>query len=105
MPWDTFSHTPSSCAATKVLVCRRHVEKDGLASTSLVNQLTHAQRLMYWPRSAAQHPKWLVADVLGDRNVMRSHTAQAVWREVLRDLGWNRPSMELPAVMAQTVSR
>ena len=34
-----------------------------------------------------------IADVLGDRNVMRSHTAQAVWREVLSDLGWNRPNM------------
>jgi len=44
-----------------------------------------------------------IADVLGDRNVMRSHAAQAVWREVLRDLGWNRPNMELRAVMAQTV--
>jgi hypothetical protein len=29
-----------------------------------------------------------IADVLGDRNVMRSHTAQAVWREVLGELGW-----------------
>jgi len=29
-----------------------------------------------------------IADVLGDRNVMRPHTAQAVWREVLRELGW-----------------
>jgi hypothetical protein len=44
-----------------------------------------------------------IADVLDDRNVMRSHTAQAVWREVLRDLGWSRPNMELRAVMAQTV--
>ena len=44
-----------------------------------------------------------IADLLGDRNVMRSHTAQAVWREVLRDLGWNRPNMELRAVISQTV--
>jgi hypothetical protein len=44
-----------------------------------------------------------IADVLGDRNVMRSHTAQAVWREVLTDLSWNRPNMELRAVLAQTV--
>ena len=44
-----------------------------------------------------------IADVLGDRNVMRSHTAKAVWREVLRDLGWNRPNIELRAVMAQTL--
>jgi hypothetical protein len=29
-----------------------------------------------------------IADLLGDRNVMRSHTAQAAWREVLRELGW-----------------
>ena len=29
-----------------------------------------------------------IADVLGDRNVMRSHTAQAAWREVLGELGW-----------------
>jgi hypothetical protein len=43
-----------------------------------------------------------IADLLGDRNVMRSHTAQAVWREVLSDLGWDRPNMELRAVMAQT---
>jgi hypothetical protein len=43
-----------------------------------------------------------IADLLGDRNVMRSHTAQAVWREVLSDLGWDRPNMELQAVMAQT---
>ena len=42
-----------------------------------------------------------IADLLGDRNVMRSHTAQAVWREVLSDLGWDRPNMELQAVMAQ----
>jgi hypothetical protein len=33
---------------------------------------------------------------------MRSHTAQAAWREVLSDLGWDRPNMELQAVMAQT---
>ena len=44
-----------------------------------------------------------IADLLGARNVMRSHTAQAVWREVLRDLGWNRPNMELRAVISQTV--
>jgi TniQ len=43
-----------------------------------------------------------IADLLGDRNVMRSHTAQAVWREVLSDLGWDRPNMEVQAVMAQT---
>jgi len=43
-----------------------------------------------------------IADLLGDRNVMRSHRAQAVWREVLSDLGWDRPNMELQAVMAQT---
>jgi hypothetical protein len=43
-----------------------------------------------------------IADLLGDRNVMRSHTAQAVWREVLSDLGWHRPDMEPQAVMAQT---
>ncbi len=43
-----------------------------------------------------------IADLLGDRNVMRSHTAQAVWREVLSDLGWDRPNIELQAVMAQT---
>ena len=43
-----------------------------------------------------------IADVLGDRNVMRSHTAQAAWREVLSDLGWNRPNMEQQVVMAQT---
>ena len=42
-----------------------------------------------------------IADLLGDRNVMRSHTAQAVWREVLSDLGWDRPNIELQAVMAQ----
>jgi hypothetical protein len=29
-----------------------------------------------------------IADLLGDRNVMRSHTAQAAWREVLGELGW-----------------
>jgi TniQ len=29
-----------------------------------------------------------IADLLGDRNVMRSHTAQAAWREVLGKLGW-----------------
>ena len=28
-----------------------------------------------------------IADLLGDRNVMRSHTAQAAWREVLGELG------------------
>src|SRR6266540_1963654 len=40
-----------------------------------------------------------IADLLGDRNVMRSHTAQAAWREVLSDLlGWDRPNMELQAV-------
>jgi hypothetical protein len=33
-----------------------------------------------------------IADVLGDRNVMRSHTAQAVWREVLVELGWQHDS-------------
>jgi hypothetical protein len=44
-----------------------------------------------------------IADLLGDRNVMRAHTAQPEWREVLSDLGWNRPNMELRAVMAQTV--
>src|SRR5260370_1290957 len=43
-----------------------------------------------------------IADLLGDRNVMRSHTAQAAWREVLSDLGWNRPHMELQEVRAQT---
>ena len=43
-----------------------------------------------------------IADLLGDRNVMRSHTAQAAWREVLSDLGWDRPNMELQAVMAHT---
>jgi hypothetical protein len=42
-----------------------------------------------------------VADLLGDRNVMRSHTAQAVWREVLSDLGRDRPNMDLQAFMAQ----
>jgi hypothetical protein len=31
-----------------------------------------------------------IADLLGDRNVMRSHTAQAAWREVLDELGWQR---------------
>jgi hypothetical protein len=30
-----------------------------------------------------------IADLLGDRNVMRSHTAQAAWREVLSELGWS----------------
>src|SRR5438105_2714177 len=29
-----------------------------------------------------------ISDLLGDRNVMRSHTAQAAWREVLGELGW-----------------
>ena len=29
-----------------------------------------------------------IADLLGDRNVMRSHTAQAARREVLGELGW-----------------
>jgi hypothetical protein len=29
-----------------------------------------------------------IADVLGDRNVMRSHTAQTAWSEVLGELGW-----------------
>ena len=29
-----------------------------------------------------------IADLLGDRNVMRTHTAQAAWREVLGELGW-----------------
>jgi TniQ len=29
-----------------------------------------------------------IADLLGDRNVMRSHTALAAWREVLGELGW-----------------
>ena len=43
-----------------------------------------------------------IADLLGDRSVMRSHTAQAVWREVLSDLRWDRPNMELQASMAQT---
>jgi len=43
-----------------------------------------------------------IAHLLGDRNVMRSHAAQAAWREVLSDLGWDRPNMELQAVMAQT---
>jgi hypothetical protein len=43
-----------------------------------------------------------IADVLGDRNVICSHSSQAVWREVLRDFGWNRPNMELQAVMTQT---
>jgi hypothetical protein len=42
-----------------------------------------------------------IADLLGDRNVMRSHIAQAVWREVLSDLGWDRPNMDLQALMAQ----
>ena len=42
-----------------------------------------------------------IADLLGDRNVMRSHTAQAVWREVLSDLGWDRANT-VSAVMAQT---
>jgi hypothetical protein len=43
-----------------------------------------------------------IADLLGDRNVMRSHTAQAAWREVLSGLRWDRPNMELLEVMAQT---
>ena len=43
-----------------------------------------------------------IADLLGDRNVMRSHTAQAVWREILSELGWDRPNMDLQALMAQT---
>jgi hypothetical protein len=43
-----------------------------------------------------------IADLLGDRNVMRSHTAQAAWHEVLSDLGCERPNMELQAVTAQT---
>ena len=30
------------------------------------------------------------ADLLADRNVMRLHTAQAAWREVLGELGWQR---------------
>jgi hypothetical protein len=42
-----------------------------------------------------------IADFLGDRNVMPSHTAQAVWREVLSDLGWDRPNMDLQALMVQ----
>jgi hypothetical protein len=29
-----------------------------------------------------------MADLLGDRNVMRSRTARAAWREVLGELGW-----------------
>jgi len=51
-----------------------------------------------WSVSSASR----VADLLGDRNVMRSHTTQAVWREVLSDLGLDRPNMELQAVMAHT---
>ncbi len=42
-----------------------------------------------------------IADLLGDRNVMRTHRAQAVWREVLSELGWDRPNIHLQAVMAQ----
>jgi hypothetical protein len=29
-----------------------------------------------------------IAHLLGERNVMRSHTAQAAWREALGELGW-----------------
>jgi hypothetical protein len=42
-----------------------------------------------------------IADLLDDRNVMRSRTARAAWREVRSDLGWDRPNMETKAVMAQ----
>jgi hypothetical protein len=42
-----------------------------------------------------------IADLLGDRNVMRSRTARAAWHEVLIDHGWDRPNIELQAVMAQ----
>jgi len=31
-----------------------------------------------------------IADLLSDRNVMRSRTARAAWREVLGELGWQR---------------
>jgi len=31
-----------------------------------------------------------IADLLNDRNVMRSRTARAAWREVLGELGWQR---------------
>ena len=43
-----------------------------------------------------------IAELFSDRNAMRSRTARAAWREVLGDLGWDRPNMEVQAVMAQT---
>ena len=46
-----------------------------------------------------------IADLLGDRNVMRSHTAQAAWREVLGELGWQHDRApgaadDLPTLLA-----
>src|SRR5215207_4965214 len=38
-----------------------------------------------------------IADPVRAGNVMRSRTARAAWREVLSDLGWDRPNIETPS--------
>jgi hypothetical protein len=85
-PVNLHHHFPELCRA----IASRHrsyEEAQDARTRTRMRETVHDAAIALTHRGlypSASH----IADVLGDRNVMRSHTAQAVWREVLGELGW-----------------